>query len=307
MAVRISGLEFETPILVASGVWPMDIKCWPSGATEGMGGFCTKGLTLKPKKGNPGIRIWETPCGIMNSIGLQNPGIDAFLSEEYPDLACLGIPLVFNLAFDTDEELLRLLDRLRRTAGKVPVELNVSCPNVSSGGLSWAQDRTSLERIVSMARRTWDGPLWVKLSPNVTSISASALAVEKAGADAVTVANTWLGMAIDPKTLKPVFQNKYAGLSGPAVFPLTVRLVWEISSAARIPVIASGGISSWEDAVVVMAAGASAVQIGSALFSDVRIISRIERGLSDFLDSKKIDSIVDLVGAAKDSGNNSNS
>jgi dihydroorotate dehydrogenase (NAD+) catalytic subunit len=305
MAVHIGGLEFATPLLVASGVWPMDTECWPPGATEGVGGICTKGLTLNPKAGNRGIRIWETPCGVMNSIGLQNPGIDVFLNMEYVNLKRLSIPLIFNLSFDTKDDLLRLLERLKKTAGTVPVELNVSCPNVSRGGISWAQDTTSLEAVISLARKAWEGPLWVKLSPNVASIASSAVTVEKAGADAVTVANTWLGMAIDPETLKPVFQNIHAGLSGPAVFPLTLRLVWETSSAVRIPVIASGGISSWQDAAAVIAAGASAVQIGSAFFRDLYIISRIERGLSDFLDKKGLDSVAGLIGAAK-SNNSSN-
>ncbi|MGC9372917.1 MAG: dihydroorotate dehydrogenase [Thermovirgaceae bacterium] len=301
MAVHIGGLDFATPLLVASGVWPMDTGRWPTGVTEGVGGICTKGLTLNPKEGNPGIRIWETPCGVMNSIGLQNPGIDAFLGMEYANLKRLSIPLIFNLSFDTEEDLLRLLERLQKSAGTVPVELNVSCPNVSSGGISWAQDIASLESVISLARKTWGGPLWVKLSPNVASITSSAIAAEKAGADALTVANTWLGMAIDPENLKPVFQNIHAGLSGPAVFPLTLRLVWETSSAVRIPVIASGGISSWQDAAVAIAAGASAVQLGSAFFRDLRITSRIERGLSDFLDKKGLDSVARLVGAAKSS------
>jgi dihydroorotate dehydrogenase (NAD+) catalytic subunit len=209
--------------------------------------------------------------------------------------------LIFNLSFDTEEDLLRLLERLQKSAGTVPVELNVSCPNVSSGGISWAQDIASLEAVISLARKTWSGPLWVKLSPNVASITSSAIAAEKAGADAVTVANTWLGVAIDPKKLKPVFQNIHAGLSGPAVFPLTLRLVWETSSAVQIPVIASGGISSWQDAAAAIAAGASAVQIGSAFFRDLRITSRIERGLSDFLGKKGLDSVAGLVGAAKSS------
>jgi len=305
MAVHIGGLEFATPLLVASGVWPMDTGRWPPGATEGVGAICTKGLTLNPKEGNRGIRIWETPCGVMNSIGLQNPGIDAFLKMEYADLKRLSIPLIFNLSFGTEVELLRLLERLQKSAGTIPVELNVSCPNVAIGGISWAQDIASLESIVSLARKTWDGPLWVKLSPNVASITSTAIAAERAGADAVTVANTWLGMAIDPEKLKPVFQNIHAGLSGPAVFPLTLRLVWETSSAVRIPVIASGGISSWQDAVAVIAAGASAVQIGSAFFRDLRITSRIAKGLSDFLDRKELESIAGLVGAAK-SRNTSN-
>ncbi len=299
MAIHIGGIELSSPLLVASGVWPMDTECWPPGATEGVGAICTKGLTLNPKAGNHGIRIWETPCGVMNSIGLQNPGIDAFLEREYADLKRLSVPLIFNLSFDTEKDLLQLLERLQKSAGNVPIELNVSCPNVSSGGMSWAQDTASLEAVVLLARKKWGGPLWVKLSPNVASVTSSAIAAEKAGADAVTVANTWLGMAIDTENLKPVFQNIHAGLSGPAVFPLTLRLVWETSSAVSIPVIASGGISSWRDAAAAIAAGASAVQIGSAFFRDLSITSRIERGLSDFLDQKELDSVFGLVGAAK--------
>jgi len=299
MSVPIGGLEIESPLLVASGVWPMDSECWPTGAMKNAGGLCTKGLTLQPKTGNTGIRIWETPCGIMNSIGLENPGIDAFLKDEYPGLSKMDIPVIFNLSFDNKEDLLSLFERLHDTAGNVPVELNVSCPNVSRGGLSWAQNSASLETIISLARKNWEGPLWVKLSPNVASVTETALVAENAGADAVVVANTWLGAIIDVEDLQPVFHNIHAGLSGPAVFPLALRLVWETSSSADIPVIASGGVASWQDAAAMIAAGASAVQIGSALFSDLEIIDKIHKGLAGFLERKNIESIVDLVGAAK--------
>ncbi len=298
MALNIGGLEFESPLFIASGVWPMDSAEWPDGALNGVGGFCTKGLTLRPKRGNPGIRVWETPCGVMNSIGLQNPGIKAFLEQEYRQLEKAGKPVIFNLSFETEEELLLLLGYIMDTAGNVPVELNVSCPNVSKGGLSWAQDVNALERVVTLAKRNWKGLLWVKLSPNVSSFTETALAAEKSGADAVVVANTWLGTAIDVSRLEPVFDNIHAGLSGPAVFPLTLRLVWETYAAVKIPVIASGGVCTWQDAASMIAAGASAVQVGSALFSDILATAKMYEGLSSLLEKRNIGSVADLTGIA---------
>lgn len=299
MPVRIGGLELESPIVIASGVWPMDTACWTEGALTGVGALCTKGLTLKARAGNPGTRVWETPCGLLNSIGLQNPGIEAFLRDEYLSLAKSAKPLIFNLAFESEEELSLLLEHIAGTGDHLPVELNVSCPNVSRGGLSWAQDTETLERLIAGARKIWKGPLWVKLSPNVPSIADSARAAERAGADALVVANTWLAMALDLEAMKPVFYNIHAGLSGPAIFPMALRLVWETSSAVGIPVIASGGVSVWEDAAAMIASGASAIQVGSALFSDINAPARILEGLSGFLERQKCHSIADLVGRAK--------
>ena len=238
----------------------------------------------------------------MNSIGLQNNGIERFLSSELPAIASGNLKVIANVAMETRCETEAVLAGLSSSKEFVSsVELNISCPNVAGGGMTWGSDPVQASRAVKIAREKWEGPLWVKLTPQCNDIAEFAAAVEEAGADAVVVANTWLGMAIDPNSESPAFRRIFAGLSGPAVFPLALRLVWQASSAVRIPVIGCGGISRTEDVLAMMLAGASAVEIGTLHFTDLGCFRRICVEILDHLKSKGYTSAMDLVGRGKKS------
>ncbi len=300
MDVNIGGLSMETPVIIASGVWPMDPALWPTGSVEGVGAICSKGITCKPKDGNKGNRLKETPCGLLNSIGLQNGGIEAFVTKDLPMLASSGKPVIANVAFDSIAELdiiLQTLHSARKMIGAV--EMNVSCPNVSMGGMAWGMDQVSLENAVVSARSAWEGPLWVKLSPQAPSISEAARICESSGAQAVVVGNTWLGMAIDNEREEPFFERVFAGLSGPAIFPLSLRLVWEAAGSVDIPVVGCGGISGPNEALSMILAGASAVAIGTGLFFDSFLAASICREISDHMRSREIRSVGELAGRAR--------
>jgi len=299
LQTNIGNVALRSPVIIASGVWPMEPDKWPSGTIDKVGALCTKGLTISPKAGNRGIRIWETPCGLMNSIGLQNPGLEAFMQNEFIDLKECGCPIIFNLAFHEEGELDCLLDVLASFGFSGTVEINVSCPNVSGGGMAWALDLASLERVLKKARAEWQGDMWVKLSPNVPNICESARVAEACGADAVVVANTWLGLAIDVKRGRPVFDRVFAGLSGPAILPLSLRLVWEATSAVKIPVIGCGGIADAEGALAMLMAGASAFQVGTALFSDFEVVAKICDGIKEYMVEQEINNLREIVGIAK--------
>ncbi|AER66826.1 dihydroorotate dehydrogenase family protein [Thermovirga lienii DSM 17291] len=299
LQAKIGSLTLRSPAIIASGVWPMEPERWPSGVVDNVGAICTKGLTLSPKEGNRGIRIWETNCGLLNSIGLQNPGLEAFLKNEFDQLKDCGCPIIFNLAFHREEELYHLLDILTSFGFTGTVEINVSCPNVSGGGMTWALNLASLEKVLKRARALWRGDMWVKLSPNVPKICDGAIVAESCGADAVVVANTWLGLAIDVKRKKPVFERIFAGLSGPAILPLSLRLVWEAASAVKIPVIGCGGVADAEGALAMLMAGASAFQVGTALFSDFEVVKKICDGIENYMAENQINDLEEIVGIAQ--------
>lgn len=298
--LQVGGLTVECPVIVASGVWPMEPSLWPSNTLEWTGALCSKGLTLKPREGNPGKRICESYSGLLNSIGLENPGIDHFVRNELVDLQYCSKPVIVNVAFESTGELAEMLAILSQHTSMVgAVELNVSCPNVSRGGMTWCMDRGSLEEAVSVARKTWQGPLWVKLTPQTTDIGDLSRACQHCGAQAVVVANTWLGMAIDNNEEKPFFERVFAGLSGPAVFPLSLRAVWEAAGAVDIPVIGCGGITRPDDALSMILAGASAVEVGTALFFDLSLPSAICNRLSSHMEARSVSSVRELAGRAR--------
>ena len=298
--VFIGKVPLRTPLIVASGTWPHGPEYWRDPVTSGAGAACTKALTLHPRQGNPGTRLWETPCGLLNSIGLQNQGVEAFIADDLPLIAAGDIKVIANVAMETEQETAEVLAALSRHESMLAaVELNISCPNVDGGGMAWGFDAKQASRAVRLCREKWRGPLWVKLTPQCTDIRQVAKAAEDAGADALVVANTWLGMAIDTKSEKPVFARVVAGLSGPAVFPLSLRLVWEAASAVDIPVIGCGGISRAEDVIAMMLAGATAVEIGTIHFTDLSCFSRIEEGFLEHLSTKGYASAMDLVGKGK--------
>lgn len=296
----VGGVRLRSPIIISSGVWPMEEEFWRSPYVDGVGAICTKGITLRPRKGNSGIRIWETRAGLLNSIGLENPGIEGFVNEYLPRLRSREVPLVLNVWAGEMAELRETLKVLVPYGGEIDaLELNVSCPNVGRSDYISKRRLDELREIVGVSRDLWDKPLWVKLSPMSPNIVDEAVIAGEEGADAVVVANTWLGMAIDMERMSPVFDRVTAGLSGPAIFPLTLRLVWEVSNAVKVAVIGCGGVSSSEDLIAMILAGAQAVEIGTITFVDLGAPSKMIKELQDYLKRKGFSHYGEIVGKAK--------
>lgn len=299
LAVNVAGVQFKNPIIAASGTFGFgqDYEClYPVSV---LGGISLKGMTNLPREGNPPPRITETPSGMLNSVGLQNPGADHFLQYDLLYLKNKGTVLIANVAGSTIEDYRALCERLDESDVDM-IELNISCPNVKEGGASFGTSCESASAVVKTVRAVLKSkPLIVKLTPNVTDIAAIAQAVEAEGADAVSLINTLLGMRIDIKTGRPILKNNVGGLSGPAVFPIAIRMVWQVASRVKIPVVGMGGISTWQDAVEMMMAGASALQVGAALFTDPYAPVKIIDGLQKYLDDNGIKDINSIVGQVK--------
>lgn len=301
LKTRVGNLELSGPLIAASGVWPMEPELWPREALTGLAAYCSKGLTRHPQAGNPGIRLWETPAGMLNSIGLQNKGVRHFAEVILPRLKETGLPLVVNLAPHSSDEIPDLLAPLVDVQDSIAVlELNISCPNVSAGGMAWGKTTAGAREAVEPVRELWPGELWVKLTPQAADPALVAQTCREYGADGLVVANTWLGMAMNLKTGKPAMERVVAGLSGPAIFPLTLRCVWEVCGAVEIPVVGCGGVSSWEDAAAMILAGASAIQIGTGLMTDLNLPARICRGLSEYLKKNSYSSLDQMIGAGRE-------
>lgn len=298
LSVKIAGVEFKNPVIPASGVFGYGREYEELFPLSELGGIATKGTTITKRNGNPSPRIAETPSGMLNSVGLQNPGIDKFISTELPYLMTKDTVILANIAGSTIDECVEIAEKLDNTDVHM-IELNISCPNVKQGGAAFGTSCTSAAEITSKVRKATSKPLVVKLSPNVTSITDIAKAVEAEGADAVSLINTILGMRIDINTRRPVLKNNVGGMSGSAVFPVALRMVWQTANAVKIPVIGMGGISSGKDAVEMMMAGASAVQVGAAIFTDPYAPVKIIKGINDFLDSKGISDISDIIGSVQ--------
>lgn len=298
LSVNISGVEFKNPVIPASGVFGYGREYEELYPLSKLGGIATKGTTLHRRNGNLSPRIAETPAGMLNSVGLQNPGIDYFISTELPNLLKKETVILANFAGSTVEECVEAAEKLDDTDVHM-LELNISCPNVKQGGAVFGTSCEMAAEVTSRVRKATKKPLVVKLSPNVTSIAEIAKAVEAAGADAVSLINTLLGMRIDVNTGRPVLKNNVGGMSGPAVFPIAVRMVWQTANAVKIPVIGMGGVSSGRDAIELMMAGASAVQVGAAVFTDPFAPIKIIEEMNDFLDSKEISSVRDIIGSVK--------
>ena len=300
LKTEVGGVALRVPVVIASGSWPYEEELWLDDITCNVGAICSKAITKDPCPGNPGTRIWETPSGILNSIGLQNEGIDHFMDVTLEKLKSRGTPVILNICMQSDEDLAYMMDRVAEAAELVDgVELNISCPNTDHGCMSWGVDPTLTARATEMARARWSGPLWVKLTPQAPSIPAVAKAAEDGGASALVVGNTWLGMAIDTKRGKPVFARRVAGLSGPAVFPLALRTVWDASSAVKIPVVGCGGVHDTDSALAMLMAGASAVEIGASLFNGFGILEEIRAGLESAVSQRGLDNIAQVVASAK--------
>lgn len=298
LSVKIAGVEFKNPVIPASGVFGYGREYEELFPLSKLGGIATKGTTITKRNGNPSPRIAETPSGMLNSVGLQNPGIDYFISNELPYLLQKDTVIIANIAGSTAEECVEIAKKLDDTDVHM-IELNISCPNVKHGGAAFGTSCQSAADITRQVRNATKKPLIVKLSPNVTSITDIAKSVEAEGADAVSLINTLLGMRIDINTRRPILKNNVGGMSGPAVFPIAVRMVWQVANAVDIPIIGMGGISNGKDAVEMMMAGASAVQVGAAIFTNPYAPVDIVDGINDFLDSKGIASVNDIVGTVQ--------
>ena len=298
LRVTVAGVSFQNPVIPASGAFGFGREYEKFYPLSRLGGISVKGMTLNPKDGNPPPRIAETPMGMLNSVGLQNPGIDAFLEKELPALSQKGTRVIANVAGSTVEDCVEMVGKIEGSAVDM-IELNISCPNVKQGGAAFGTSCESAAGITAAVRKATTKPLMVKLSPNVTSITDIAKAVEAAGADAVSLINTLLGMRIDIRSRRPILRNNVGGLSGPAVFPLAVRMVWQVANAVRIPVVGMGGITTAEDAIEMMMAGASAVQVGAAIFTDPYAPVKIIEGMESWLDEQGIPAVSDIVGTVQ--------
>ena len=298
LSVKIAGVDFANPLIAASGTFGFGREYGEFYPLSALGGISCKGITLKRRDGNPPPRIAETPSGILNAVGLQNPGVDAFISDDLPWLKQQNTVIIANIAGNTVEEYCQMAEKLSETDVDM-IELNISCPNVKSGGVQFGTSCESVGNITGEVRRFCKKPLIVKLSPNVTDIASIAQSAEAAGADAVSLINTLTGMRIDINSRRPIIRNNTGGLSGAAVFPVAVRMVWQVSNAVKIPVIGMGGISTWEDAVEMLIAGATALQIGTVLFSDPYAPVKITEGLNKYLDDNGIKSVTELTGTVK--------
>ena len=298
LAVNFAGVDFKNPVIPASGTFGYGKEYEEFFDLSKLGGISVKGTTEKLRTGNLPPRIAETPLGMLNSVGLQNPGVDHFIAHELPYLMGKNTVIIANMAGSTADGYREVAEKLDRT--DVPmIEVNISCPNVKAGGAAFGVSCEGAAQITKIVRAATKKPIMIKLSPNVTNIAEIAKAVEAEGADAVSLINTLLGMRIDIRTKRPILHNNVGGLSGPAVFPVAVRMVWQVANAVKIPVCGMGGISTWEDAVEMMMAGASTVQVGAALFNDPLAAVKIIDGLEKYVEDNHLNSINDIVGAVK--------
>ncbi|MBO5515104.1 MAG: dihydroorotate dehydrogenase [Schwartzia sp.] len=295
LAVNLLGIQMNAPVMTASGTFGFGEEFADFTDLEALGAVVVKGTTLQPRRGNDGVRIAETPAGMLNCIGLENPGVDYFLQTILPRISKYHMNVIVNVSGGSAEEYGQLAERLD-VPGVAAIELNVSCPNVKDGGIIFGTDPKAAAEVVTQAKKHTKKPVILKLSPNVTDIAEMARAGEAAGADALSLINTLMGMAIDIRTWRPVLGNLTGGLSGPCVKPVALRMVWQASQAVKIPIIGMGGIMTAEDAVEFFLAGASAIAVGTANFCDPSVTKKIICGLEDYLEQRKLSHISDIVG-----------
>jgi dihydroorotate dehydrogenase (NAD+) catalytic subunit len=297
MSVEIAGIKLRNPVMTASGTFGYGEEFAAYVDLEEIGAIITKGLSLKPRAGNPTPRIVETPGGMLNAIGLQNVGIDAFINNKTPFLRATDTPVIVNLFGNTLEEYGELASRLDQVPEVAGMEVNISCPNVKHGGIVFGTEPQAAYEVVKLVRESTIKPVIVKLSPNVTDIVSMARACADAGADALSLINTLTGMAIDLQKRRPVLANITGGLSGPAIKPVALRMVWQVARAVKLPLIGIGGIMSATDALEFMLAGATAVQVGTANFLDPSAAQTIARGMERYLTDNGIADVKQLIGA----------
>lgn len=292
------GLNLSSPVIAASGTFGYGTEYAEIIDIQKLGAIVSKGVTLKPRQGNPSPRLVETACGLLNSIGLENVGVEALIREKAPLWAKWKVPVIVNIAGESVEEYGEIARRLDGVPGIRGIEVNISCPNVASGGIEFGTNPRMAAAVTEAVKARTGLPVIVKLTPNVTDITSIACAVEGAGADALTIANTFKGMAIDPVKRRPVLGNAFGGLSGPAIKPLALHLVYKTYRALQVPIIGCGGIASAGDAIEFIMAGASAVQVGTATFADPQSMLSIIEGMARFMEQNGFSSLKDMIGIA---------
>lgn len=298
LAVEIAGIKMNTPVMGASGTFGFGMEYQDFLDLHEVGAVFSKGITPQPRVGNPGVRIAETPSAMLNSIGLENPGLEVFKRDILPQAAQLPTAFIVNISAGTVEEYGEMAAALD-VDGVDGLEVNISCPNVKEGGIVFGTDPKAAAAVTASVKKHTHKPVIVKLSPNVTSIATMAQAVEAAGADGISLINTIMGMAIDIRRRRPLLGNITGGMSGSAVKPIALRMVWQAAQAVRIPVIGLGGITSAEDAIEFLLAGASGVQVGAQNFQDPGVIAKITQGLDEYLAQNGLQHVSELVGALK--------
>lgn len=295
LKTNLLGVELKNPVIAASGTFGFGREYGELFDISKLGGISSKGLTLNPFPGNNGIRVWETPSGMLNSIGLENPGVRGFIEHEYTFMKASGAAVIANMGGHSEEDYIKGAELLNSVDIDI-LELNISCPNVKQGGMAFGILPDTAGDIVKKVKAVSKHPLLVKLSPNAADITDVARACEYAGADGISLVNTFLGMAIDIRTRKAVFDNVYAGLSGPAILPIALRMVHQVCKAVNIPVVGIGGIANWQDALAFIMAGATAVQVGTATFMDPAALLDIIKGLNDYCVDNNIKNICEVKG-----------
>ena len=295
-AIQIGGITLKNPVMTASGTYGYGLEYSDFIDLSKLGGIVVKGTTLNPRQGNPYPRMAETPSGMLNAVGLQNKGVEYFCSEIYPSIKDIDTHMIVNVSGSTVEDYMATAERIAEL-DKIPaIELNISCPNVKEGGMAFGVTCAGAAEVVRAVRKVYPKTLIVKLSPNVTDITEIARAVEAGGADSISMINTLLGMAIDVTSRKPILSTVTGGLSGPAVKPVALRMVWQTAKVVSIPIIGMGGISSCEDAIEFLLAGASAVQVGTYNFVDPAITTKIASGIEDYLVQNNMTDVSELIG-----------
>ncbi len=296
LKVQLRKMQLKNPVMTASGTFGYGTEYADFMDLTRIGGISVKGTTLRNRQGNPYPRMAETPAGMLNAVGLQNKGVDYFIENIYPTIKDLDTSIFVNVSGSTVEDYVETAEKLADLDGIPGIELNISCPNVKEGGMAFGTSCPSAAQVVKHVRMAYKKELMVKLSPNVTDITEIAKAVEGEGADSVSLINTLLGMAIDSEKRKPILSTITGGLSGPAVKPIALRMVWQVAQAVKIPVIGMGGIMNATDAIEFFLAGASAVQIGTANFIDPTVSIKVLDGIEDYLIRHKFNSIYDIIG-----------
>lgn len=297
LSVKIGGLNLKNPVMTASGTFGYGLEFADFVNLEEIGGIIVKGTTLHPREGNPYPRMYETASGMLNCVGLQNKGVDYFCSHIYPQIKDIRTNTIVNVSGSCPEDYAECAARIDELEHIPAIELNISCPNVKQGGMAFGVTPEGAASVVKAVREAYHKTLIVKLSPNVTSVADIARSVVDAGADALSLINTLMGMAIDIEKKRPVLSINTGGLSGPAVKPVALRMVWQVAQAVNVPVIGLGGIMNARDAIEFLLAGASAIQIGTANFIDPAVTVKVAKGINDYLDSHGYSSVSEIIGA----------
>ncbi|GAB6152389.1 dihydroorotate dehydrogenase [Desulfosporosinus burensis] len=298
LRTELAGILLRNPILTCSGTYGFGEEYAAYCPVEALGGITLKGITPLPRLGNPVPRLAETPAGLLNAVGLENPGLEEFLKSYLPKVRKLPTAIIANISGFSIEDYTQMARALQRDSGLAALEVNISCPNVKHGGMHFGTDPQSAEEVIAAVKAETDLPIIAKLSPNVTDIVGMARAVQRGGADAVSLINTLLGMCIDLERQRPILANTFGGLSGPAIRPVAVRMVWQVSQAIDLPIIGMGGITSWQDAVEFLLAGATAISIGTGNFVNPQAPLEVLQGIQDYCEKHGIASVGELTGLA---------